>query len=59
VMGNLPEAIRAAEKAVELDPAQTRIRQWLLEAYRRAHLEDKRQEQLEILRRITEVAPKP
>jgi tetratricopeptide (TPR) repeat protein len=54
LMGDLPEAIRAAEKSMELDPGQLSTRKWLLEAYRRSGQEDKRKEQLEMLRRINE-----
>jgi tetratricopeptide (TPR) repeat protein len=52
--GNLPGAISAAEKSTELDPGQVTARKWLLDAYRRSGQEDKRKEQLDMLRRINE-----
>ncbi len=55
--GQLRRACISAEKALELDPTLIQVRQWLVEAYDRLGEEQKKQAQLDILRRMREVQP--
>ncbi|GIW94123.1 MAG: hypothetical protein KatS3mg110_2164 [Pirellulaceae bacterium] len=55
--GQLSRACVSAERALELDPTLVQVRQWLVEAYDQLGEIDKKQQQLEILRRMREVQP--
>jgi cytochrome c5 len=52
VMGRLPDAIRAAEAGVQLEPKLTYLRAWLVESYEAAGMKEKSIEHKNMLRRI-------
>jgi hypothetical protein len=51
-LGKLDEAIQAGEKALELNPSLTDVRQWLVDAYRTAGDTAKHQSAAETLERV-------
>lgn len=53
--GQMPLAIKSAEKALELDPTLTHVREWLVDAYRTTKQEENRQEELRLIQRIKAV----
>lgn len=58
-VGKLPEAIAAAELAIERDPTATPIRAWLAQAYDRTNQPEKSQQQRALLARWPVEAMKP
>lgn len=56
-LGQLRRACLSAERALELDPTLIQVRRWLVEAYEQLGETDKKNAQLDILRRMSEVLP--
>lgn len=54
-LGQLRRACLSAERALELDPTLMQVRQWLVEAYDQLGESEKKQAQLDIIRRINAV----
>ena len=50
--GQFDEAVRAAERTVQLDPTAISVRAWLIDAYQRGNQPAKAQQQREIMERM-------